>query len=399
MLKCQINRLSLFDRKHYDYPDLPHGYQITQYKRPFAINGQLDGIGIDRIQIEMDSAKIVEGNVDLNRAGVGLLEIVTPPVLRSALDSFNFVKKLHSILKQSQVCHGNLEDGQFRIDVNVSVTGPRAPVEAGPLGIRVELKNLNSFTALFQAIEAESKRQIKLLEAGEMVKSETRGFDPSNKTTFTLRSKEEQQEYRFIREHDLPPLIITEEMLERVKREMPKMQDQLIGELVSQYPDLNGEQAIELLEDPILHTLFDELTRILPDHKFVFYWLTGELAGLLNKHKMSMDVSLLDGLKVIIPYLYSGQIGKAAGRSILSAWLPDQKQSIKDLIEPYLGGVSDEEIRNSISNLLAKHPAELQQFREGSRSVDFFMGPLVRQFKGQSPKTIRAHLLDIIKTL
>lgn len=296
-LQCQINNESWFDRKHYNYADLPAGYQITQHRRPFAGPGRLQIPGdrmitIERIQLEQDSAKSIyhgrERIIDLNRCGVPLVEIVSAPEMGGASEAVAFAKTVWSRLTEVGACAGILALGHMRFDANVSVTGPLAPSDAPPLGVRVEIKNVNTFSGLSRAIENEARRQISLLERGQSVKRETRSYDEDRGDTRSLRSKEEAVDYRFMPDFDLPPLLITSEMVESVRRSMPETRDKAIDHLIKDY-SLTRAQCERLLNSPpILLKVFklSSSSSSPPLNLKIYNFLTNKFHGILTRHSL-----------------------------------------------------------------------------------------------------------------
>ncbi len=380
------------------YPDLPHGYQITQHRYPFAINGSINVndktvVPIDRIQLEMDSAKHIDGHgINLNRAGVGLLEIVTGPIFGSSQEADVFVKTLHKALRHAKVCHGNMEEGQFRIDANISVTGPRAPVGLPPLGVRVEVKNLNSFAALRHVIEYEANRQTSLLESGHVFAGETRGYNEAKKETYPMRTK---QQYRFIREYDVPEIVISKERIERVEQETPPSLDEDINRLSVQY-SLDTEKMSSLYENEVLLGLFKDIRAKAPhlDSMLIYFWLTGELAGQLNRLKMSVDeVSNVEHYIEMLEMQSQSKISKSDLREVLGKWLVD-KNSSPTLIASSLGllvnPAPSDDINFLIRRSLEANSERVKEVQTGKRSPDYFMGPLMKQLRGQiTPQNLR----------
>lgn len=310
-LGFDLERQSLFERKHYLYPDLPAGYQITQNRFPLARHGTISvqdlTIRLKQLQLEQDTARSIYGSdgrletLDLNRCGVGLMEIVTEPDIHSATEAVLVARHIQEALIDVGACQGVLAQGHMRFDVNVSVTGPRAPVGAPPLGERVEIKNINTFGGLATAIKWEVARQIAILEAGKAVKRETRAFDEQAGQTVPKRSKEEAPDYRFLTEHDLPPLILNDEFIERVRRGMPKLRQQKIEQVMAQY-QLDKTQATLLIKLSHLHPqiprVFEAFTARLDlstfaDAKVALDFLANKYLGACQKHERSLPDELL----------------------------------------------------------------------------------------------------------
>jgi aspartyl-tRNA(Asn)/glutamyl-tRNA(Gln) amidotransferase subunit B len=367
-------------------------------------------IYIERIQIEIDSGKVTdhEGRaiIDMNRAGVGLLEVVTPPVFRSSQESVLFVKTLQAILKDAQVCEGGLEAGQFRIDANVSVTGPRAPIEAPPLGVRVEIKNLNSFTALVDAIEFESKRQADLLQSGTLPRKETRGFKSTSKETFSLRSKEETSDYRFIRDYDIPRIKVSETMLYNIRQQLPKTRQQRVHDLCQMF-GLSERQAGQFLTNPRLRDLFEAIMEINPtlDGQFVFNWIMVDLLGQMHKLNLDMNLTRFSAQKAVdlLLLITMGRLSRNPSKQVLCECLLDEDSQpiqIAERLGLLIDNVSNYDLIDACYALFDKDPAKAREAAQGQRSLDYFMGPLMRHFKGRvQPQRLRQILADALDKL
>ena len=306
-LNAKINKKSIFDRKNYFYPDLPQGYQISQFEHPIVGNGFLvieteEGqkkIGITRIHLEQDAGKSIHDQddkssfIDLNRSGCALMEIVSEPDLNSPQEAAQYVKKLRAILKCIGSCDGNMERGNLRADVNVSV---RKPGEK--LGTRCEIKNVNSIKFIQQAIEYESKRQVELIESGQNINQETRLFDPNNGETRSMRGKEESHDYRYFPDPDLPPLVINDDRIEKIKNQLPELPDEKKKRFKEQYK-LKDYDAEILVEDQFISSFFEELVEK-RDSKIVVSWITVELFSYLKKKIYSFKILKLNQKKLEI---------------------------------------------------------------------------------------------------
>lgn len=400
LLGCAVRPAFTFDRKHYLYADLPHGYQVTQFREPFAGGGAVGGVPIDKIQLEMDTARSGGGPPDARRAGIALLEIVTPPVLASAAACVAFARQTHALLRHAGVCDGCLEAGQFRMDVNVSVTGPAAPADAGPLGTRVEIKNLNSFHALGLAVDAEARRQTALLATGARVAAETRAFHAARRATFALRAKEGRAAYRFLRDHDLPSVPITAAMLAQARADLPPTAEQAVDALQRAH-GLQPAQAAALVDDASLLGLFRACTAAVPhaDAGLVFHWLTIDLAGLLRSTRASPGAVEPARLCALLALLVDGRVTRSAARTLLRALLeggggsdPAQLAADMDLLAVEAGAP---ELARACAAALHAQPAQAREVAAGTRSLDYFMGPLVRRFRERvQPKQVRDALLQ-----
>lgn len=357
--------------------------------------------------------------MDLNRAGTGLLEVVTGPVFRSAASVsgslasklvVQFGKTVQQMLRQAGVCLGNLEAGHLRFDVNVSVTGSMAPKGAGPLGTRVEIKNLNSFAALAQAIDAEAERQIQQLSHGLLVTPhETRGFDVNKRETFLLRTKEGPTDYRFIREYDIPEINVEQELIDRIRKEMPPTLDQIEAGIQSKYGLKDGQVAF-LMGDPRLLEFFENTVACCgPEIKasHIYNWITIELAGQLNKRNLELPSSICtpDVLANLLDLDSKGRLDRNSAKSVLSAFLDssDPHQSIEEiavrmglLLNESNGNI--ESIRQACVDSLQKEPEKALQVAKGSRSLDYFIGPLIKQFRGTiKPQRLREILGHVLQ--
>lgn len=290
-LKAQINLFSVFDRKNYFYPDLPQGYQISQFKQPIVGEGEIfidlsDGsttrVGIERLHLEQDAGKSIHDQspdysfVDLNRSGVALMEIVSRPDMRSAEEAAAYVKKLRAIVRYLGTCDGNMDEGSLRADVNVSVRRP-----GDELGTRCEIKNVNSVRFIAQAIEYEARRQIDIIEAGGVIKQETRLFDSHAGETRSMRSKEEAHDYRYFPDPDLLPLVIEQSLVDQIKATLPELPDEKRDRLISL--GLSAYDATVLVGEKEVADYFDEMLKAGIDAKAAANWLANEYLGRLNK--------------------------------------------------------------------------------------------------------------------
>lgn len=403
LLNCTISPSFNFDRKHYTYPDLPHGYQITQYHQPYATNGHVrlkdknTVVPIERIQIEMDTGKSLGELIDMNRAGVGLLEIITPPVLRSATQSVEFTKTILETLRHGQICAGGLESGQFRVDVNVSVTGPKAPPESGPFGQRVEIKNLNSFAALAHAIEFEADRHIELIESGRRVIFETRSYDPGLKSTVGMRGKEAKGNYRFIREHDIPEMLVSPERIAKVVSESPPTIEQIRATLSDRFTEA---QIDAMLEDSDLKDFVTKLADALPEINptFIFNWVTVDLAAQVNRSTYSFSDMKMDTMLDFIQAVHDRRIVRNATRSLLEQWMRDPSQNLLHLASSnglLIESTPEVDVAQLIKEQILKEPIKWEEVQQGSRSLDYFMGPLMKQLRGRiRPQELRSLLMS-----
>ncbi len=399
---CQISRYSRFARKNYFYPDLPKGYQISQYELPICVGGSVvitteDGektIGLTRIHMEEDAGKnIHEGNanysqVDLNRAGVPLMEIVTEPDIRNPKEAAAFMRKIRSILRYLEVCDGNMEEGSLRCDANVSLR----PFGEKALGTKTEVKNINSFRFVEKALEYEIKRQEKVLNSGGVITQETRLWDPSAGVTQSMRSKEEAHDYRYFPEPDLVPIAVTDDFIEELKTSMPELPDVLKGRFVDVY-NLPQYDADILTSDKQLAFFFEEAVRDGANPKAASNWIMGELMRLLNEKAITIEdvrvrpSDLVGLIRLIDDGTISVKIAKVVFEEMFNTGKPAQ-EVVKD---KGLVQISDEgHLEQTIVDIIAKNPAEAGRYKAGeTKLAGFFVGEVMKATKGKAnPKLV-----------
>ncbi len=298
---AEIPKKSIFARKNYFYPDLPKGYQISQFELPIVSNGQIEIdidennkkiIRITRAHLEEDAGKsnhddfLNNTGVDLNRAGNPLLEIVSEPDMNNAKEAVNYLKKIHSLVQYLKICDGNMQEGSFRCDANVSIR----PIDKEELGIRAEIKNLNSFKFIEAAINYEVDRQIELIESGKKVVQETRLYDPNKNETRSMRSKEEANDYRYFPDPDLLPILITDETKKKIKEEIPELPDIKRKRYISEL-DLSKYDSNNLTINPDIANYFEETFRITKEAKMCANWIMGDLSASLNKNNINLKIA------------------------------------------------------------------------------------------------------------
>jgi aspartyl-tRNA(Asn)/glutamyl-tRNA(Gln) amidotransferase subunit B len=406
-IHANIAEFSKFDRKNYFYPDLPKGYQISQYDYPICQKGYIeivrsDGevkrIGVTRIHMEEDAGKSIhkEGEpysaVDLNRAGVPLLEIVSEPDMRTSEEAYLYLKELRSIMKYLGVSDVNMEEGSLRCDVNVSVR-PQGQKE---FGTKVEIKNLNSFNGVKKAIEYEIERQIGLLESGEKVVQETRLYDARQNKTFPMRDKEEANDYRYFPEPDLPPLRIGRDLVEKIRGELPELPQEKRQRFVDTYGVTLADAEV-LTEEKEMADYFEDVvkkTKIEP--KKVANWIQSEVMAVLNelgwdiqrltKERISSD-KLAELMNLIHENVISGKMAKD-----VFAEMVDSGESPSKIVEKKgLKQITDTSALEAlIDDILAKNPQEVARYREGKKNLlGFFVGEVMKATKGQAnPKLV-----------
>lgn len=391
-LNCKISDTSIFSRKNYYYPDLPKNYQISQYDKPLCVDGFIEinnkKIRIRRIHLEEDAGKLLhdmEGNtlVDLNRTGVPLMEIVTEPDISSPDEAYLYLTKLRSILRYLDVCDGNMEEGSLRCEPNISLK-KRGGKE---FGIKVELKNLNSFKAVKIGLEYEIERQTELLESGEKIIQETRRFDEKTSSTISMRGKEEAQDYRYFPEPDLVPILASSELKEEIKNSISELPDEKFLRFVKEYQLPEYDAAI-LTEEKERANFYEECVKFYNNPKIVSNWIMGELLRFLNLNNQEISESkitpknLSDLLKLIDKGTISGKIAKTVFEEMFKTG-----NSAEEIIkEKGLVQISDEgEIGKVVDEVINENPKVVQDFKGGKdKSLGFLVGQVMKKTKGQA---------------
>ena len=407
---CRINRESRFDRKNYFYPDLPKGYQISQYAAPIAEHGFLDietsvtgfkKIGITRIHMEEDAGKLIhdparsKSMVDLNRTGVPLIEIVSDPDIRSAEEAGAYLRKLHAILKYIDVCDGNMEEGSFRCDANISLR----PVGQTELGTRTELKNLNSFKHVEKAIDYEIERQTYVLNEGKSVVQETRLWDPSKNKTVSMRGKEEAHDYRYFPDPDLVPLIVDETWIKAVEKEMPELPDEKLLRFVKQY-SLSDTDAQVLTSSIALADFFETAAVPLKDKKQAANWTMTMVLGMLNAKGIPITQSPVspEAVSKLLLLIENKKINANAAKTVFDLMVETLKDPELIVKEKGLEQVSDtSELESAILSAIKENPEEAAAYREGKTKLfSFFMGQVMKKTKGKADPGIVKQILNNI---
>jgi aspartyl-tRNA(Asn)/glutamyl-tRNA(Gln) amidotransferase subunit B len=403
----------VFARKNYFYPDLPKGYQISQYELPVVAQGALDivlddgstkRIGITRAHLEEDAGKSLhEGlgaftGVDLNRAGTPLIEIVSEPDMRSAKEAVAYMKKVHTLVRYLEICDGNMQEGSFRCDANVSVR----PKGSAKLGTRAEIKNINSFRFVEKAILYETARQIELIESGGKVVQETRLYDPDRGETRSMRTKEEANDYRYFPDPDLLPLVLDEAFIEGVRTSLPELPDEKAARFSSQY-GLSAYDAGVLTASRELAAYYEEVVRAVPrEPKLAANWVMGELAAALNKEGVEINSVASSGklpagrlaglLKRIADQTISGKIAK----EVFEAMWASGASADAIIEEKGLKQITDSSaIERAIEEVMAKNPGQLADYRAGKDKLfGFFVGQVMKATQG---KANPAQLNELLK--
>lgn len=404
-LKAKINLNSRFDRKNYFYPDLPQGYQISQFYNPIVQDGYLDivtqqgatkKIRINRLHLEQDAGKSIHDQspyysfIDLNRAGVGLMEIVTEPDLSSPEETAEFIRKLRTLLRYIGSCDGDMEKGSLRCDANVSVRLPK-----NPLGTRCEIKNINSIRNIMRAIEFEANRQVNLIENGQTIIQETRLFDAEIGETRTMRLKEESHDYRYFPDPDLLPIVLSEELIEQLARELPELPHAKIKRYIAEY-SLNTYDAEVLAADEHVAYYF-EAAVTLCSPKILANWIISELFGQLNKNSISLNECkitpkmLAQMVKLIEDGVISGKIAKV----VFETMFETGEQPEKIIKEKGLVQMSDSGILSAIiDEILSENPDSVAAYKSGKdRLFGFFVGQVMKKTEGKANPSLVNDLL------
>jgi aspartyl-tRNA(Asn)/glutamyl-tRNA(Gln) amidotransferase subunit B len=398
-LKAKINPKSVFDRKNYFYPDLPQGYQISQYKQPIVGEGEVtvdmpDGetvrVGIERLHLEQDAGKLLHEQhpdmslVDLNRSGVALMEIVTKPDLRSADDAKVFVAKLRSVLRYLGTCDGDMEKGNLRADVNVSVRKPGAP-----LGTRCEIKNVNSIRFIGQAIEHEARRQIDVIEDGGMIEQETRLFDPDKGETRSMRSKEEAHDYRYFPDPDLLPLELSPSLVADLEKNLPELPDRKRTRFMRDYA-LSAYDADVLVAERDMADYFEAVASggaSRREAKLAANWVINDLFGRLNKQGMAIAASPVSAaqLGAILDLMADGVIsGKIAKDLFDIVWT--EGGDPRAIVEARgLRQVTDlSAIEKIVDDIVAKNPDKVADAKTNPKAIGWFVGQVMKASGGKA---------------
>jgi aspartyl-tRNA(Asn)/glutamyl-tRNA(Gln) amidotransferase subunit B len=408
---ARIAPRSVFARKNYFYPDLPKGYQISQYELPIVAGGQMDivlddgtgkRVGITRAHLEEDAGKSLhEGlpglsGIDLNRAGTPLIEIVSEPDMRSAKEAVAYMKKVHTLVRYLRICDGNMQEGSFRCDANVSVR------QAGSdkLGTRAEIKNINSFRFVEKAINYEVARQIEVLEGGGKVVQETRLYDPDKGETRSMRSKEEANDYRYFPDPDLLPVEIDNAFIEGVRAQLPELPDQKAQRFAAQY-GLSPYDALVLTASSELADFYEQVVRQLGgEPKLAANWVSGDLSAFLNRDGLEITHSRVDaaGLAGLLARVRDNTISGKIAKDVFEAMWQDQQGADAIIAARGLQQITDDgPIEQAIAAVMAANPAQLADYRSGKDKLfGFFVGQVMKATQG---KANPARLNELLKKL
>jgi aspartyl-tRNA(Asn)/glutamyl-tRNA(Gln) amidotransferase subunit B len=409
-INAQINPASVFARKNYYYPDLPKGYQISQYDQPIVMGGkmeiQVEGqpartIGITRMHLEEDAGKSIHdlgpanvSFVDLNRAGVPLMEIVSEPDLRTPEEAGAYVKKLRGLLRWIGVCDGDMEKGNLRCDANISVRKPGEKFRT-----RCEIKNLNSIRHIMHAIQHEAERQVEIYEKGGEVSQETRLWDPDKEETRTLRSKEDAHDYRYFPDPDLLPLVVTPERIAKVQATMPKLPDVLAQEFATL--GLGGEDITLLTSDITYTDFFNQMRATGADAKLCANWMMGELFGALNKHEKTLEDSPIQPAQLagLVKLITAGTISGKIAKQVFAEMFENGGDAATIVVKLGLTQISDDgALRTACEKAIAANPDAVAKFKAGNdRIFGSFVGFVMKETKGQAnPERVNAILKELL---
>ncbi len=397
-LNATINRKNVFDRKNYFYPDLPKGYQISQLALPIIEHGKLDivvgdevkTINVTRAHMEEDAGKSVhEGldgatGIDLNRAGTPLLEVVSEPELRSAAEAVAYAKALHGLVTWLDICDGNMAEGSFRIDANVSVR----PQGSSEFGTRCEIKNLNSFRFLEQAINYEVERQIELIEDGGKVVQQTRLFNPDTGETKAMRSKEDAHDYRYFPDPDLLPVIISEQQLERARAEMPELPQEMAARFEADF-GVSAYDARLLTASRAQAAFFETAAQASGQGKLVANWMNGELAAALNKAGLELAQSPIGAVRLaaLVGKIADGTLSSKLAKTAFEKMWEETDADIEQIIEKHgLKQMTDTgAIEKIVDEVLAANEKSVAEFKAGKdKAFNALVGQVMKASKGKA---------------
>jgi aspartyl-tRNA(Asn)/glutamyl-tRNA(Gln) amidotransferase subunit B len=408
-LSCEVSPVSVFARKNYFYPDLPKGYQISQYEQPLAVRGRVAwttggrevAVGITRVHLEEDAGKSLHEGfpdsdrctyLDYNRAGVPLIEIVTEPDLRSAADAAEFFSRLRAVLVAIGVNDGNLEEGSLRCDANVSVR----PAGTTALGVKTEVKNLNSFRFLQKALEYEVARQAARLAAGDPVYQETRLWDAAAGRTVAMRTKEEAHDYRYFPEPDLPPLVVDPAWVAAIRAELPELPDARRARLVAEY-GLPEYDASWLTESPALADYFERLAKACGQPKAASNWMMGELARVLKERGLSIEQAPVtpEALAGLIAAATAGTITGPQARYVFERMVDTGEPAEVVIAREGLAALDDEaQVAAIVRRVIEANPGPVAQYRGGKTATfGFLVGQVMRAAGGRANPKVVAEVL------
>ena len=402
-MNCNVPEYLTFERKNYFYPDLPKGYQITQFKNPIGtngyvminVNGEDKKILIHDTHLEEDTASLDHYNayslIDYNRCGVPLLETVTEPCINSADEAVAFLEALRSIFLYTDTSYARSDRGQIRCDVNVSLM----PEGASELGTRVEMKNINSFSSVREAIICEVARQTNILNNGGKILQETRRYDENKNETYPMRSKEDAIDYRYFTDPNLPPVKISSEWVEEIRKEIPRLQYERSLTYINDY-SISRKDAYTIVKEKEISDYYEECIKLGGDPILVCNWLTGSVIGNMNKMSINMKDILLTPLMLVelIKLISDGKISGKQGKDVLEKSMETGKSPSYLVDEMGLSQITDEnEIRNIILEVINDNLNLVEDYRAGKRVFDYFIGQIMKKTRGRANPVITSRIL------
>lgn len=411
----EISRTNIFDRKNYFYPDLPKGYQITQDRTPVCKGGFVTiktkeggerNVALNRIHLEEDAGKSIhqdgiDTRIDLNRAGVALIEIVTEPCMSTAEEASAFVAEVRKLVRYLEICDGNMEEGSLRCDANVSIMLKDATV----FGKKVEIKNMNSIRNVQRAIIVEVARQIELAERGEVILSETRTYDADKNKTFSMREKEELNDYRYFPDPDLSPVVVTDEWLMQIRETMPALPRELYQKFTSEFA-LSEYDASVLTDSKDIALYTEAVCRHTKNYKAVANWMMGPVKSWLNEQQKTADQFPIQppSLATVIDLIDQGKLNfTAASQQLFPAMLKSPQTSVENIVaELGLANAADQNsILPIIEEVIIAFPEEVKQYKKGKGAlIGMFMGEVMKRSHGKAdPKTAKELLVSKLKEL
>lgn len=406
-VQATIQQNTYFERKNYVYPDLPKGYQISQYRHPLILNGHLDilslngqlkRVTISHAHLEEDAGKLLhkfqQTAVDLNRAGIPLLEIVTSPCLSNTTEVITYLKSLNQLLRFLNICNGNMQEGSFRCDVNISLK----PIGSSVLGTRVELKNLNSYRFIEKAVLFEENRQRECLLAGQPIRQETRLFNEASMTTEPMRDKESTHDYRYFPDPDLMPIFISDALITRLSTQLPELPRAIEKRLEAEGLDQQDDRDY-LLTSPAILAYYDAVRSITQaSPKLLINWIKGPLTAALKDRQQSFEnISLSPQLfSELLNQLTTERLSTSMAKNLLTQLLNGELDSIDALSDDHSAGLSEQEIQAIIEQTLQEYPLQVTQYQQGnSKVLSFLMGQTLKNLRDKpvDPKKIQAALI------
>jgi len=412
-LNCEIPAFAKFDRKNYNYPDLMKGYQISQYDAPLCrkgwleleVDGETKRVGITRVHLEEDVAKLLHVSepggeshtlIDVNRSGVPLMEIVSEPDIRSPEEARLYLVKLREILRYLGVSTGNMEEGSFRCDANISLR-PKGTVE---FGVKTEVKNMNSFRAVYRALEYEARRQADVLAASGRITQETRGWVEARGETVAQRTKEYADDYRYFPEPDLPPLAISRQLVEELKRRLPELPEAKRERLQSQYglPEYDARLLTASRENA---AYFERTVALYPNAKVASNWIVGEVFRLLNAANVEIDQTKVtpERLAELLQMVDRGEVSRGAAKTALEEMFASGKPAAQVVKEKGLGQVSDVgALREAVRQVVAANPQGVADYKAGKKqAMGFLVGQVMKATKGTAnPAVVNRLLAEVL---